>query len=99
MTTSRLTPTLLAALAAGSALALAGACGPGGGGNSGRAFQHASKFLVTGSHQGFTCDQCHDPAAPSYALAGGGVACLGSLRLRLAAGCPELSRMCHHGRG
>ena len=77
MTTSTLTRTLLAALAAGSALALAGACGGLGGDGSGRAFQHATKFVVSGSHQGFTCDKCHDPAAPSYALAGGGVSCLG----------------------
>ena len=75
MTSSTWTRALLAALAAGSALTLAGACGLGGG--NGPAFRHATKFLVTGSHQGFTCDQCHDPAASSYALAGGGVTCLG----------------------
>ena len=60
MTTTALTRTFLATLAAGCALTLAGACGGLGGDGSGRPFQHATKFVVSGSHQGFTCDKCHE---------------------------------------
>ncbi|GEJ58569.1 hypothetical protein [Anaeromyxobacter diazotrophicus] len=68
-------PLALGALGAGTALALAGACGlPGG--SSGATFSHASKFVVTGSHQALACADCHDPAKPSFALADGGVDCL-----------------------
>src|SRR5713101_3376218 len=37
---------------------------------------HDKFFVVTGSHRSFTCDQCHNTSAPSFALAEGGVECL-----------------------
>lgn len=65
------------AVAVGSALTLASACSGafGGGDGGGKRFDHAQAFVVTGSHQGFSCDKCHDPTKDSYALAGGGVSC------------------------
>lgn len=50
-----------------AALALLAACG-GSGGRSGST--HDRFFVVTGSHQGYACDRCHDPAAVSFTLAG-----------------------------
>lgn len=38
---------------------------------------HDKFFVVAGSHRTFTCDQCHNPAQQSFALAEGGVDCLG----------------------
>lgn len=38
--------------------------------------QHDSFFVVAGSHQGFSCAQCHDPAAAGFALADKGVTCV-----------------------
>jgi hypothetical protein len=37
---------------------------------------HDKFFVVTGSHKSFSCDKCHSPSAPSFALAEGGVDCL-----------------------
>ncbi|MGZ6125007.1 MAG: cytochrome c3 family protein [Myxococcales bacterium] len=39
--------------------------------------KHDSFFVVTGSHKTLSCDQCHDPAAPGFALAEQGVSCTG----------------------
>lgn len=64
----------MAALLAGATVV--GACGLGGGG-AGPSFDHARFFIVSGSHAQFTCDQCHDPTAKSFALAAKGVDCLG----------------------
>lgn len=72
MTSTRLASLAAAALAAGGAVALAGACG----GSAGGTFQHASKFVVTGSHAALACGDCHDLSKPTFALAGGGVDCL-----------------------
>jgi hypothetical protein len=75
MTLPRLAPLALGALAAGAALTLAAACGSAGG-SSDKTFSHAAVFVVTGSHQALACSDCHDPAKPTFALAGGGVDCL-----------------------
>jgi len=40
-------------------------------------FNHDKFFVVNGSHQDFTCDQCHPPGAPSFSSAADGVDCLG----------------------
>jgi len=40
-------------------------------------FSHDNFFVVTGSHQNFTCDQCHPPGASSFSYAAGGVDCFG----------------------
>jgi hypothetical protein len=65
----------LAPLLAAGALVAASACGDSGA-LVGGSVTHASFFLVTGSHQGFTCDTCHDPAAPSFSAAANGADCL-----------------------
>ena len=46
---------------------LIAACGGSGGGGSGSS--HDRFFVVTSSHQGFACEQCHDKAASSFSLA------------------------------
>lgn len=75
---SRTLPRLaLGALGLGAGLVLLEACGVAGGSSPGRTFDHATFFVVTGSHQGLACEACHDPKAPSFSFAGGGVDCLG----------------------
>ena len=69
-------PRALGALALSTLVSSIAGCG-GGGKDAPWTFSHDSYFVVTGSHAGFTCDQCHDPTAPSFSLALGGVDCLG----------------------
>lgn len=60
------------------AMLLATACGQGDGGVGNKGLQlHDAFFVVSGSHKSFTCDQCHDPAAPGFAAAEQGVSCTG----------------------
>ena len=58
------------------AILLAAACGKSPGGGTGL-IQHDKFFVVTGSHQSFGCEQCHDPSAAGFALADKGVTCVG----------------------
>lgn len=55
------------------------AAGCEGGSDFGKAglFTHSKHFLVNGSHSNFSCDKCHDPAATTFTVRGGGVDCLG----------------------
>lgn len=67
----------LLSIALSCALAACTAQSPGTGDTGGpSADPHDAYFVVSGSHEGFTCDECHDPAAGSFSLAGGGVDCL-----------------------
>ena len=54
-------------------LFFASGCGKGTGTSL---VDHSSYFVVNGSHQGFTCDECHPPSAGSFSAARGGVDCL-----------------------
>ncbi len=59
-----------ALLAAGFAAAGCGRLDP-----APRQFSHDQVFVVTGSHQGFACEQCHAPTAGSFTHARGGCEC------------------------
>jgi hypothetical protein len=64
---------LAATLATG--LMLANCYAKPNGPNSPGAFSHDNIFKVIGSHQNFTCDQCHPSMAPSFSYAAGGCDC------------------------
>ncbi len=72
-----------AAILAASLLAGALACSPDSGGEGGLGLvEHDRFFKVTGSHQAFGCEACHDPSASSFTMAGllgdkPGMTCLG----------------------
>ncbi len=69
----------LALTTACAGLVLAAACGSSdssGTSLSTQPLSHSDFFVVTGSHPGFDCSKCHDPAAPSFSAAQKGVDCL-----------------------